>query len=47
MWLICYDFLQVQVGRLGRSKSLTISAYETTSTSCVLEAVLPSDSTRW
>ncbi|XP_022781523.1 uncharacterized protein LOC111322652 isoform X3 [Stylophora pistillata] len=38
---------QVQLGRLGRSKSLTMSAYEATSTSCVVEAVMPPDSTRW
>lgn len=38
---------KVQVGRLGRSKSLPMSVYEATSTSCVVEAVIPSDSVRW
>jgi len=35
----------VQVGRLGRSKSLTMSAYEVTSTSRVVQASIPPVST--
>ena len=42
-----FNSLQVQVGRLGRSKPLYMSAYEVTSTSCVVEAAMPPDSTRW
>ncbi|KAL9950623.1 hypothetical protein ACROYT_G043148 [Oculina patagonica] len=38
---------KVQVGRLGRSKPLYMSDYEVTSTSCVVEAAMPSDSARW
>jgi len=36
---------KVQVGRLGRSKSLTMSAYEVTSTSRVVQASIPPVST--
>ena len=39
--------LQVQVGRLGRSKSLSMSAYQVTSTSCVAQAAMPRDAIRW
>lgn len=39
--------VQVQVGRLGRSKPLYMSAYEVTSTSCVVEGAMPPDATRW
>ena len=42
-----YGSIQVQVGFLGRSKPLSMSAYEVTSTSCVVEAAMPPDSTRW
>ncbi|KAL9950624.1 hypothetical protein ACROYT_G043149 [Oculina patagonica] len=38
---------KVQVGRMGRSKPLSMSAYEVTSTSCVVEEAMPYDSTRW
>ena len=38
---------QVQVGRLGRSKSLSMSPYEVTSTSCVVKAAMPEDASRW
>ena len=38
--------VQVQVGRLGRSKPLYMSAYEVTSTSCVVEATMPPDAIR-
>ena len=41
------NFLQVQVGRLGRSRTLSLSDYEVTSTSCVVQASMPPDSTRW
>ena len=39
--------LQVQIGRLGRSKSLSMSAYEVTSTSCVAQTAMPLDASRW
>lgn len=39
--------LQIQVGRLGRSKSLSMSEYEVTSTSCVKGAKMPPDALRW
>ena len=39
--------VQVQVGRLGRSKRLFMSAFEVTSTSCVVEAAMPPDAIRW
>ena len=42
-----FDSLQVQVGRLGRSKSLWMSAYDATSTSCVVQADRPRDAIRW
>ncbi|XP_068725930.1 uncharacterized protein [Montipora capricornis] len=38
---------QVQIGRLGRSKSLSMSAYEVTSTSCVAQTTMPLDASRW
>ena len=47
IWLSFLGYLKVQVGRLGRSKPLYMSAYEVTSTSCVVEAAMPPDSTRW
>ena len=37
----------VQIGRLGRSKSLSMSAYEVTSTSCVAQAAMPLDASGW
>ena len=42
-----YGSFQVQVGRMGRSKPLSMSAYEVTSTSCVKEAVMPHDAICW
>ena len=39
--------LQVQVGRLGRSKGLSMSAYEVTSSSCVAQVAMPPDASRW
>ncbi|XP_068676830.1 uncharacterized protein [Montipora foliosa] len=38
---------QVQVGRLERSKGLSMNAYEVTSTSCVVQAAMPPDASRW
>ncbi|XP_022781529.1 uncharacterized protein LOC111322654 isoform X1 [Stylophora pistillata] len=38
---------KIQVGRLGRSKPLSLSEYEVTSTLCVVQAVMPPESTRW
>lgn len=38
---------KIKVGRLGRSKPLSVSEYEVTSTSCVVQAAMPPDSTRW
>ncbi len=40
-------FLQVQIVRLGRSKSLVMGPGEDTSKSCVVQADMPPDSTRW
>ena len=40
-------FLQVKVGRLGRSKPLFMSEYEVTSTSCVVQVAMHPDATRW
>ncbi|XP_068675220.1 uncharacterized protein [Montipora foliosa] len=37
----------VQVGRLGRSKGLSMSAYEVTSSSCVAQVAMPPDASRW
>ena len=39
--------LQVQVGRLGQSKGLSMNASEVTSTSCVAQAAMPPDASRW
>ena len=46
-FILSVFLMQVQVGRLGRSKPLNMSAYEVTSTSCVVETKMLSDSTRW
>ena len=48
-WRIYYLIftVQVQVDRLGRSRKLYMSADEDTSTSCVVKATMPPDSTRW
>jgi len=46
-FILHFYSVQVQVGRLGRSKPLYMSAYEVTNTSCVVESVMPPDATRW
>ncbi|XP_068675843.1 uncharacterized protein [Montipora foliosa] len=38
---------QVQVGRLGQSKGLSMNDSEVTSTSCVAQAAMPPDASRW
>ena len=43
--ILCH--LQVQVGGLGRSKSLSMSPYEVTSTLCFARAAMPVDASRW